>query len=582
MSFREQLHAYIAQLEQRLRWSTLLRGLAIVTGGAFVATLVLVTIANALAFSHGSVTAARFALILILAVAAAAGLFLPLRRLTRRRAIGTAETVFPQFEQRLTTFAEKDGKDPFIELLAGDALDIARSAEPKQMVTDQRLWVSLATGVGAFAVLIWMIAAGPGFLGYGASLLWTGARKPAIYDLRVTPGDAVVRRHADELVTALPTGLQSPNVKLHARFQSSSKWEEIAMSKAAGSFAGGYQFVFAGLPENVEYYVTAGAMTSKHFKIRVTDLPSVKQIRVTYHYPKWTGMPSEIEERGGDLRAVTGTEAELEVSTDRPLPGGQIQLDSGQKIQLSGGQNNVYRGTVKMDKDGVYHVAGLEAGQPVRVSEDFFIEARKANPPQIAMVRPGRGDYHASPIEEVTITAKATDEYGLSGVVLHYSVNGGPETAVDVLPQKGKKEADGSTTLSLEGFKLVPGDLVSVYATAKDANPASAEAHTDMIFIQADPFEREFSQAQSGGGGGGGGGGNDSAQISQREKEIISQTFKQQGDKNSTQQQATDIAKLLSQAQATLRNQAVTLSGRLEARDLTNEMKAIGEFQKDM
>src|SRR5580700_7522580 len=189
MSSREQVHAYIAQLEQRLRWSTVLRGLAIVTGGAFVATLVLVTIANALAFSHGSVTAARFALILILAVAAAAGLALPLRRLTRRRAIGTAEATFPQFQQRLTTFAERDGQDPFIELLAGDALEIAKHAEPNQMVTDGRLWISLGTAVASFAILIWIIAAGPGFMGYGASLLWTGARKPALYDLRVMPGD---------------------------------------------------------------------------------------------------------------------------------------------------------------------------------------------------------------------------------------------------------------------------------------------------------------------------------------------------------------------------------------------------------
>src|ERR1700689_3918876 len=107
-SFRDQLHAYIAQLEHRLRWGTLLRGFAILTGGALLATLVLVAIANALAFSHGSVTAARFGLILILAIAAAVGLALPLRRLTRRRAIGTAETAFPQFEQRLTTFAERD------------------------------------------------------------------------------------------------------------------------------------------------------------------------------------------------------------------------------------------------------------------------------------------------------------------------------------------------------------------------------------------------------------------------------------------------------------------------------------------
>ena len=584
MSSREQVHAYIAQLEQRLRWSTLLRGLAILTGGALVATLVLVTIANALAFSHGSVTAARFGLILILAIAAAAGLALPLRRLTRRRAIGTAEAAFPQFQQRLTTFSERDGRDAFIELLAGDTLQVAQSAEPKQLVTDFRLWSSLATAVGAFAMLIWIIAAGPGFLGYGASLLWTGPHhdQPALYDLRVTPGDAIVRRHADQMVSALPIGLRSPSVKLHARYQSSAKWEEIAMqSRPSGSFAGGYEFLFAGLPENVEYYVTAGAMTSKHFNIRVSDLPAVKQIRVTYHFPVWTGMPSDVEERGGDLRAVIGTQAELDISTDRPLQGAQIQLDNGQPIQLSGGQNNVYHGTVKMDQDGVYHIAGVADGQPVRVSEDFFIEARKANPPQISLVRPGRGDYHANPIEEVTVAAKATDEYGLHDIALHYSVNGGPETTVDLLHRKGEKQADGSTTISLESFKLVPGDLVSVYATAKDGN---AEAHTDMMFIQAEPFEREFSQSQQsgGGGGGGGGGGDPSAEISQREKEIISATFKQQGDKNSTQQQATDIAKLLSQAQATLRDQAISLSGRLQARELTDAVQAISDFQKDM
>src|SRR5438132_8025337 len=134
MSLREQLHAYIAQLEQRLRWNTVLRGLAILTGSALLATLVLVTIANALAFSQGSVTAARFGLILGLAIAAAAGLALPLRRLTRRRAVGTAEAAFPQFQERLITFTERDGRDPFVELLAGDTLEVARSAEPKQFV----------------------------------------------------------------------------------------------------------------------------------------------------------------------------------------------------------------------------------------------------------------------------------------------------------------------------------------------------------------------------------------------------------------------------------------------------------------
>ncbi len=220
MNLREQLHAYITQLEKRLRWSALLRGLAILAGSALIATLVLVTIANARAFSHGSVTAARFGLILILAIAAAAGLAWPLFRLTRRRAIDRAEVAFPQFEQRLTTFTERDGHDPFIELLAGDTLDVARTAEPGEFVSNSRLWISLGTAVAACAILIWVIADGPGYLGYGASLLWTGPHvdKPSLYDLRVTPGDAVVRRHADQMVSALPVGLKSPSVKLVCPF----------------------------------------------------------------------------------------------------------------------------------------------------------------------------------------------------------------------------------------------------------------------------------------------------------------------------------------------------------------------------
>src|ERR1700732_4733857 len=117
MSLSEQLHAYIARLEERLRWNTWLRGLAIFTGSALVATLVLVAIANALAFSQGSVTAARSGLIVILVIAAGAGLAVPLRRLTRRRAVGTAEAAFPQFQQSLTTFAERGGTYPFIGLL---------------------------------------------------------------------------------------------------------------------------------------------------------------------------------------------------------------------------------------------------------------------------------------------------------------------------------------------------------------------------------------------------------------------------------------------------------------------------------
>ena len=52
-----------------------------------------------------------------------------------------------------------------------------------------------------------------------------------------------------------------------------------------------------------------------------------------------------------------------------------------------------------------------------------------------------------------------------------------------------------------------------------------------MFFIEAQPFERNYTQSQQDGGGGGGGGGDDANQqnqISQRQKEIITATWNQE------------------------------------------------------
>jgi hypothetical protein len=579
MSARAELNSYVKQLERRLRLATMLRGAAILASAALAATLLLVLIANAFAFSRWSVGGARFVLLIALAAAAVFGIAFPLWRLSRRRAADVAEKVFPQFQQRLVTFADRapDEREPFIELLAADTLEIARRSEPQLLAPNTRLLALLGGGLASLALLIWMIAAGPGYLGYGAALLWGGwhAKAGPFYDIRVTPGDASVRRNADELVTAQPVGIQTDKVRLYARYHSASKWEQLTMQPQTGGSA--FQFLFAGLPEGVEYYVEAGALRSRHFNIRVVDLPAVKQIRVIYHFPSWTGLKEVVDEHGGDLRAVEGTQAALEVITDRPLHDGVLMLDNGQQIQLAGGANNHYSGAITMEKDGAYHVAAIDQGQPVRLSEDFFIAANKANPPEIQIVRPGR-DYRASPIEEVTISVKAADEFALNDLSLHYSVNGGPEQTAGLLKKNGEKEADGSTTLYLENFKLVPGDLVSFYASAKDAR---AESHTDMFFIQADPFEREFSQSQQAGGGAGGGQGGQN-DISDREKEIIAATWKQQGNKPASSQQAAEQGKFLSEVQAKLRDQAIALAGRLQLRDLTQQNDGFSAFQKDM
>jgi hypothetical protein len=574
------LTEYLIRVERRLRLLTLTRGAAIAAAAALGFTVLAVLLANAFAFSDPSVTGARVLLFIALALALAIGLIVPLLRLNRQHAARATERRFPQFQERLLTFAERartDPGDPFLPLLAADTLEVTRAAEPERIATRSRILGFVSAALGALLVLIWLGTSGPGYLGYGTSLLWAGLPKGELtpyYDISVQPGNHTVRRRADQMISAQLRGFQAQRVSLFAKYASASKWERAAMRPQLSGT--GYQFLIAGVPESLEYYVEAGGVRSRHYRLNVVDLPAVKRIKVTYRYPAWTGLPKKVEDPGGDLRAVEGTDAQVDIETDRPLTNGALLFDDGTKLLLRAGEGGLRTASVPIRKDGMYHIASVEQGEDVRLSEDYFIEAQKDEPPTVRITRPA-GDARVNPIEEVTVGVEGQDDFGLTDLSLHYSVNGGPEKSVSLLNRQGAKSAAGATTIALEDYHLSPGDLVSMYATSRDARTTS---RTDMFFIQTEPFEREYSQSQESGGGAGGD--QDENRISQREKEIIAATWNQIKDTSGDGSAAASNAAFLSGVQSKLRDQARSLANRMKARQLAGASQEFQSFTQDM
>ena len=148
-----------------------------------------------------------------------------------------------------------------------------------------------------------------------------GVTKP-YYAISVTPGNKTVRKRSDQAIGAQLLGFTSPKVQLFAKYASASQWEGADMRVEQGGTA--YQFLIAGVPESLEYYVEAGGVRSQTFKLNVVDLPSVKKVAVTFHYPAYLGLKDTTEDPGGDLRAVQGTVGEVSVTFDKPLASGEI------------------------------------------------------------------------------------------------------------------------------------------------------------------------------------------------------------------------------------------------------------------
>ncbi len=158
----------------------------------------------------------------------------------------------------------------------------------------------------------------------------------------------------------------------------------------------------------------------------------------------------------------------------------------------------------------------------------------------------------------MTVAVEGQDDFGLKELSLHYSVNGAAEKTVSLLKSPGLKTASGSTTISLEDFKLSPGDLVSLYATSRDAHCSSPVPICSSC--RPSLSRRRYSQSQESGGGAGGGDQDDN-KISEREKEIIAATWNQIKDRSGDKSAATENAGFLSGVQSKLRDQAKSIIG---------------------
>ncbi|MDL1873516.1 hypothetical protein FBR05_15150, partial [Deltaproteobacteria bacterium PRO3] len=556
----ELFETYLKDVERRIRWGAVSWGSALTALLAVAATALAAWIAVTFALSDRSLFAGRFLIFLAVGGGLALGLLLPVLRVNRKRAAMTVEKAEPGFEQRVTTI-ESAPSNPFSQLLAEEALQTAASVPPSRVVSTTRLIGAGGIAVLCLAFIGWLVGRAPGELGYAAHLLWAGAPPQgagSLFEISVSPGDAKVRRGGDQAVEARLLGFEAANVTLQVRPEG-GQWEALPMESKRGEGAA-WQFYLASVSQDLEYRVEAGRVKSRVFRLRVVELPGIKQMIVRTKGPAWLGASLNAETKGGDIRAVEGSEAEVRIETDRPLAGGVLVMDDGRRIRLQGGEGNWTSAKLSVDREGSYYVAAESEGQVVRISEDYFIEAREEKAPEIKIARPGR-DAKVSPIEEVVVEVEASDDFGLKSAELRYSVNGGPEKSVALSGAGGGKEARGSALIALEDYKMAPGDIVSLYAVARDARRAT---QTDIYFLEAQPFEREYRQGQApeGGGGGMGGGqqGNDE-EIAARQKEIIAATWNQLRA-NKPKAQSAENAAFLSDLEQKLAAQSRSLAQR--------------------
>ncbi len=562
------LEAYVARCARRLRRAAAVRLAAIALLGALAATALFSAVVVHWVPGAWWAVAARMLLCI------AAMLPFGVAWWIRGRGVAPAyriERLVPDFDGRLATWADarRGGRESrLLTALARETASIAAEHRPATVVPARRFvpW-SLVAGA-AVAALVWLLVAAPTAWQLAGQRLFTGSLfadgQPRVV---VQPGDVVVPRGSDVVVRATPWGFEPGAMRLHAAFAGGPGWERVDMSSAG---EGASEFVLVAVTEPVEYYVSAGSLNSARFRVDVADLPVVETLALDVTWPEWTGIPTR-RQFEGDVAGVEGTRVAVEAAADLPFIGAHLVRDgTARPMEIDG---HVGTAGFEIDGAGTWHLAVVHQGVLVRITEEFAIDLAVDTPPEVEFAFPGH-DRSITAIEELALRFQAEDDFGIEGLALHYSANGGPSVQRELLAERDT-EVEGGTLLMFEDLTtpegetaraLRPGDVVSFFAEARDREHATRSA---LYFADVRPFDRRYRERQARGGGGSGGQGID---IAARQRDIVSATWnlileRDRGERGGPElADRTDVLALL---QERLMEQIDTLIARSEGRGLS-------------
>ncbi len=453
-----------------------------------------------------------------------------LRRPTLKQVARYFEEHHPELEDRLVTALEVGQNEPsrvdqkMLERLFRDAARHTQQIDFSQQLRLQlaQFWRVLLYAAAALLLI--------GIFGYSglfrtrlASYFTDRPQALApVKSLQVQPGNAHVARGATVEVIAESPETSASEATIYIA-KAGKEWQPAAMSLTTqpGKFT---HHVFE-VRDTTRYYVRLGSALSDIFALVPLDAPDVKQLRVTYRYPKKIGLPTRREETNGDIYAPIGTAIDLEAIATQALAKAEWRLGETEFQTMTLLTDTLARASFKVAKDSYYVLRLTNSDGLSNSPVEYYIHATPDEAPQVTIVQPGR-DLRPTMLEEVPITVAVFEDYGLQELTLVTAQNNGAEVRHDLLPAiKRSRAANAARTeyrseklIYLEDLGVKPGDFISYYIAAEDAQQKVA---TDLYFLEVRPFEEEFYRALSQGGGGENAGG-----LSLSQKEIITATWK--------------------------------------------------------
>ncbi len=304
--------------------------------------------------------------------------------------------------------------------------------------------------------------------------------------LDVEPGD--VEAAGDVTVRITIHGERPASLTILKRAQGRLGSEAIAV---AGD--GPVTHTFRDVAQTFLYAVRGGDYTSPYYQVTVPHRVALAGVRVTYHYPDYTGLADRVAEGpSGELEALQGTRARLTFVLDQPADAVTLTLDRPAAMRAPGvalarsADGKEYRGEIVFDRVGGYRLEVALGQRPAQKLGPFPVRVLKDQEPKLDLA--GLERHAEVPVDAVLpLKITASDDFGLDQVglfVRRVTAPGAdgkgeaPWQAVATWDAARKTALQLHHELAITDLNVTEGERIELALRATDTDPARRGAWT--------------------------------------------------------------------------------------------------------
>ncbi|MBN1975359.1 MAG: hypothetical protein JW787_17100, partial [Sedimentisphaerales bacterium] len=327
----------------------------------------------------------------------------------------------------------------------------------------------------------------------------TGAPRQKDYEITVTPGDTIVELGTPVVIIARFNGKMPDKAKLFAG-ATEQDLQEIPFAKNLED-----PFFGATIPQinsDMLYHIEYDDRQTQNYTIETYRHPDLERADANIVYPAYTKQPDKEIKDMRRVSVVEGSQVTLTFLLNKPVETAKLVSRDGSALNLAVNKEdpNVFTTLIEPRENLRYELKLIDSdGRTNKVPPRFVIDVLKNMPPELKLKFPNR-DIEASPLEELTLEAEVSDDYGVTSHGVSYILAGSDGKDITIgqsIPANKKQPVE--YVLAMEELHVQPDQLLSYYFWAEDIGPDNKARKTvsDLYFAEVRSFEQIFRENQS-------------------------------------------------------------------------------------